>query len=223
MQRAGVSDLRLGFAECISHGLTAWAPHSLGLIDLILSQAELFSAAFIKCGPGPFSFKPCKEITKNRRYSAKGFHGEFSSRARWEATSSTSVDVRKKAAVDWLVSVGRWVNSSLPYFLPLTLSAALNFLHESSNLLSEMIRAFLGYKLAAKSDWWHRDLFFFLKRARRDKERNREGVTVGRVKVQRVLFCQKQALTCRGLNDVIQRSAASQLRRKEMGDCEAET
>lgn len=51
--------------------------------------------------------------------------------------------------------------------------------------------------------------------------KNREGVTEGRVEVQRVSFCQKRAPTCRGLNDIIQRSAAPQLKRKEMGECEA--
>lgn len=36
------------FAECISHGLAAWAQHSLGLIDVILSCTELLRGASLK-------------------------------------------------------------------------------------------------------------------------------------------------------------------------------
>lgn len=36
------------FAGCISHGLTAWAQHSLGLIDVTRRRAEPLRAAFAK-------------------------------------------------------------------------------------------------------------------------------------------------------------------------------
>lgn len=86
------------FAECISHGLTAWAPHSLGLIDVILSRAELFRAVSVRCGWCVlFSsfFLTMQRDDKEEEIFGTGLHSKFSSRARWEATSGTSVDAGK--------------------------------------------------------------------------------------------------------------------------------
>lgn len=101
------------FAECISHGLTAWAPHSLGLIDVILSRAELFRAASVKCGWDLF-FKPCKEMTKKGRYSVKGFTVNL---AAWrdERQQVAHLLMVEKAAVGLLICLWGWVGWTSAY------------------------------------------------------------------------------------------------------------
>lgn len=68
----------------------------------------------------------------------------------------------------------------------------------------------------AKADCDHCDLLRNESLTGKGKEQE------GRVEVQRGSFCQKQAPTCRGLGDIMQRSAAPQLKRRVNAETQEE-
>lgn len=109
-QYRGLASLIWDFTEYISLGLTAWAPHSLGLIDVKLSRVF---------------FKPRKEMTKKKSYSAQG--STVNSAAGQDEKQQVAHLLMVENSCGWLTDcslrVG-WMNISLCYLL--TLSAALN-------------------------------------------------------------------------------------------------
>lgn len=102
-----------------------------------------------------------------------GFHGEFSRRVRWEATSSTSVDAGKIAAVVLLIGLWGWVAWTSAY---VTFSTPLSCCELASMQTPGVDHP--GYK---SPDCDHCDLS--------QNETGRGGE--GRVEAQGVLFCQK--------------------------------
>lgn len=112
------------FAECISHGLTAWAQHSLGLIDVTLSRAELLRAASVKWSFFLKKKNHAKRWQKKRRYSAQHFTANLAA-GRDERQQVAHLLMGENSRVplpDWSPRVGL-VSIKLTL---LSLSAALN-------------------------------------------------------------------------------------------------
>ena len=95
------------FAECISHGLTAWAQHSLGLIDVTLSRAELLRAASVKWSFFFFFKTMQRDDKKKRRYSAQRFTANLAAgRDERQQVAHLLMGGKQPRPASWLVSEG---------------------------------------------------------------------------------------------------------------------
>lgn len=164
---------------------------------------------------------------KEEEILCAGFHCEFNSRVRWEATSSTSVDGENSCSplTDWSLRVG-WMSISLWYFHPPTLSAALKWPPCKLKLL-EMMKAFSGYKPAAATDCLIAKTAMTVWKTRQNCVRVEKGTA--RAWRRDVWRCSESRSAKKASSDLLRPqwrhkwSAARQLQRKEMVEHEAET
>lgn len=181
-------------AQRISHSLTRWAPHSLGLIDVIL-RAE----------------RSCLEKQNVTEVALFFIFWRRAKRQRTGFTVSLAAGCDERQQVAHLLMM----ENSCGRFIGLWERAAWTSLSFS---LSESYQSKTGSETARrppkkeKSEKTQTDLG-----QSREREQVRRGVGE-RVEVQQVLFFWMQAPTCRCLNDITERSAAPRANRKETAE-----